>query len=353
MVSKLLLFIGLPILLFSAWVTYLINTPNSRLNTIYNAFKTIWNVDPSEIESYLNSYSLFHQDKVTKDTEKKIVDYYNVLNYLCSLGEVEKMYIPPVIDPSLSVFGNQLEYEKKIMKHIDATKGKHYLHVGCGRGGIDFHIARETGANITGINIDPKQLKEATDRAQYHDLTKQLSYMKASFNDPLPFPDEHFDGLYNVQALSYTINFDDLFKEMYRVLKPGAKLSFLEWVIYDWDANNQTHVEMMTQCKELIGAVYNPTPKEYVEGLERAGFVVTVNENASIDGHQYTLIESADFYFTTLKAIVKVLVKIRVFPEHFDTLLERFSLYGKSFIDGDKQNLWTSCHQFTAYKPLK
>ena len=106
---------------------------------------------------------------------------------------------------------------------------------------IDTHIAQETGARITGINIDPKQLKEATDRALFHNLTNQLTYLKASFNDPLPFPDEHFDGLYNIQALSYTINFDALFKEMYRVLKSTGSI-FLHC---DWHADAYIRVEIL------------------------------------------------------------------------------------------------------------
>lgn len=75
---------------------------------------------------------------------------------------------------------------------------------------------------------------------------------------------------------------------MYRVMKPGAKLSFLEWFVYDaYDPKNKTHVELMKRNKGIIGAVYNPTPREMVKALEAAGFKVEVNENASIDGHQY------------------------------------------------------------------
>lgn len=72
---------------------------------------------------------------------------------------------------------------------------------------------------------------------------------------------------------------------MFRVMKPGSRLSFLEWFIYDaYNPKNATHVELMKRNKGIIGAVYNPLPREMVKALEDAGFKVEVNENASVDG---------------------------------------------------------------------
>jgi len=52
---------------------------------------------------------------------------------------------------------------------------------------------------------------------------------------------------------------------MFRVMKPGSRLSFLEWFIYDkYDPKNKTHVELMKRNKGIIGAVYNPLPREMV-----------------------------------------------------------------------------------------
>jgi len=264
------------------------------------------------------------------------------------------MYIPPVILNPLTngIFANQIAYEKKIIQYIHASHEKHILDVGCGRGAVAMHVAKESGARVTGMNIDPNQIKLAKESANKKDMTGNLDFVIGSFNEGLPFANESFDGLYDIQALSYSKNFERLFSEMFRVLKPGAKLSFLEWVIYDdYNEMNETHVDLMAKCKPLIGAVFNPSTKDYVDALEKAGFVVLVNENASIDGHQYQLIESADFYFTTLQRVVQVLVKFRVLPGHFNTLFDRFTKDAYSFIEGDKLNLWTSCHQIVAMKP--
>lgn len=350
---KFILFLSAIILLTTAWLYKEISDPYSRIGTILSSFKVIYYMTEEDVNRFMKSYVLFQTEKVNNQTEKLIVDYYNVLNFLCSLGDVEKMYIPPVIDESKGIFDNQILYEKRMMKYLDAGKDKRILDVGCGRGSVSAHIAKETGANLTGINIDPAQLKVAREQAERKNLDNRLTYLQSSFNDKFPFEDESFDGLYDIQALSYAFNLEDVFKEMYRVLKPGGKLSFLEWFRYDFDYNNPEHVELLRKCKAIIAAVYTPTTEEMVTLLEKVGFKVIVNENASINGHQYSLIEKADFYFTTMHSIVRFLVKIRVLPNHFLVLFDRLTKDADSFIVGDKQRLWTSCHQIVAEKPQK
>lgn len=111
---------------------------------------------PDDIDRFMKAYWIYQEDKMTSvEQEKYIIDYYNVLNFLCSLGDVEKMYIPPIIDMNQGIFGNQLEYEKKIVNYLGVKSNHHVLDVGCGRGAVASNIQKTTGAKITGFNIDP------------------------------------------------------------------------------------------------------------------------------------------------------------------------------------------------------
>lgn len=345
--------IGL-LLLFVAWFAYQTRNPKSKIFSIVQAFKALYYIRQEDVDRFLKSYELFGNEKVSNKTEKLIIDYYNVLNYLCALGEVEKMYIPPVMNPDLGVFANQIEYEKTMMSHIRAKEGMHILDVGCGRGGVASHVALHSGAKVTGINIDPAQIQTGREKAEKLGLLHKLNFIKSSMNSPFPFEDNTFDGLYNIQALTYAMDYDKLFTEMFRVMKPGARLSFLDWFIYeDYDQTNPVHKDMMDRCKPMIGAVFNPTPKEMADALSRAGFVVEVNQNASIDGKQHTLIEKADIYFTVLQKMVNLFVKFNILPQTFEVLFNRFTKDADSFINGDKLGLWSSCHQIVAVKPKK
>lgn len=324
----------------------------SKVQKFWNSFKCLYNLSKEELDAFFESYELFDDERVNEHNEKLIVSWYHVINYLCSLGEVEKMYIPPVMDPNMSVFENQNEYERKIMSYIDAGEGKSFLELGCGRGRVAAHVVTHTNSKVTGINIDPTQLSLARENAERLGITDKLNFILQSFNDPYPFEDETFDGIYEVQALSYTKNMDTLFKEWYRVLKPGAKVSILDWFLYDkFDKTNEEHMELLKRCKPMIGAVYNPTTEEMCKALENNGFRILVNENASIDGKQYQLIEKADTYFRTMHSFVKFVVSINLLPDHFLKLFDRFIKDADSFITGDKLGLWTSCHQIVAVKP--
>lgn len=46
-------------------------------------------------------------------------------------------------------------------------------------------------------------------------------------------------------------------------MKPGAKLSILDWFLYkNFERGNPTHEDMLQRTKKLIGAVHDPTPEE-------------------------------------------------------------------------------------------
>mmetsp|Transcript_20006 Transcript_20006/g.27534 ORF Transcript_20006/g.27534 Transcript_20006/m.27534 type:complete len:372 (+) Transcript_20006:125-1240(+) len=326
-----------------------------RASTACLALKTLYFLPQSTVDSFMQSYELFDQESVTEAPadESHIQNYYNVLNHLCAIGEVEKMYIPPIMDMNATILENQVLFERKMARDLDLKPNAHVLDVGCGRGRIAAHVSQITGAKVTGINIDKTQIENAEDNAIRNNTTDRLTFKVSSYNNPLPFQNEYFDGLYQVQALTYAQDRVALFKEMYRVLQPGAKMSFLDWFsLENYDPSNPRHVDIMNRVKPLIGAVATIPPQEMCADLEKAGFKVLVSENASINGFQYPLIDRADSFYRLLTSIIDCLVCCRVFPRHFKTLFERLTKDGQAFVEGDRMGLFTTCHQIISQKPL-
>lgn len=323
-----------------------------RVGTVLYSLKCIYYLPERDVDKFLNSYQIFATDRITDDTEHFIADYYAVLNHLCALGQVEKMYIPPIMDEKKGIIKNQELFEKQMMKEINVQPEFKVLDVGCGRGRVAAHVCKTTGANVYGVNIDAEQIKNAKENAKRRHMEDKLHFVNQSYNDPLPFEDSYFDALYNIQAFTYAKDYDELFKECYRVMKPGAKFSILDWFVYDkYDPNNPEHKAIMAQVKPLIGAVRDPTPKEMTDALERVGFKVVKNENASINGVQYPLIDEADKYFNFFKRFIDCLVSCRILPKHLKVLIERLTRDGQAFVVGDKMGLFTSVHQIVVQKP--
>jgi len=328
-----------------------------RLSTSATALYAVMTLPQGHVEDFLGSYALFDKDTYTGEADAKLIkDYYKVLNHLCAIGEVEKMYIPPAMDLKLGIFANQMLWEEQGMADkLGVGPGKKVLDVGCGRGRVAHHVASHTGAKVVGINIDKTQLGMARNYAKATGLLgEKLDFVEGNYNNPLPFEDQSFDALYHVQALTYAQDLPTLFKEMHRVLKPGAKISFLDWFqLPAYNASDVHHQKLLRETKAVIGAVYTPTPLEYEQMLKAAGFTVLSSEEASSDGgHQWPLIKSAEFFFETARSIVHVLCNWNLIPKHMAPLLDRLAEGGESFIEADQKSLFTTSWQIIAQKPF-
>jgi sterol 24-C-methyltransferase len=336
-----------------------------RLSTIVNSFKFLYSLSPEKLNAFLNSYMIFDQDWADEEgmikelgvdycneVKKKTVDYYAVLNHLCSIGQVEKMYIPPAMDLSKSIIENQNLYERRVARDIGLKSDSRVLDIGCGRGRVANHMATHSGAHVTGINIDEDQLESARQYAQRKGMGHQCHFQTANLNTiPFPFEDGSFDAAYEIQALSYCKDLEKTFGEIHRLLKPGGRIACLDWVVLDaYDPKNGEHAAMMKEVKAVIGAVGNPTIAQYTEALKKAGFKILANENGSIDGLQAPLIEQADKFYTRLGKLLKMLCKCKILPAHFHTLFERLSRGGQDFVKADRMRLVSTSHYLLAEK---
>ena len=309
-----------------------------RASTIWRSFREIYRLSPEKVDAFVGSFEVFNYDwrdeaKLKKAygenyyevVHQKVKDYYAVLNLIGSLGCIEKMYIPPMIDAKKSVSENQELFELRMMRDLGIKKGDRVLDVGCGRGRIAAHVARASGARVTGINIDEEQLKHGRKFAKENDYGDRLEFIKGDMNNiPFPFPDATFDAIYHVQAFSYSQDLYKLLKELHRILKPGGRVSSCDWATLDnYDPNNLEHVQIVQRIKPLLGAVGTPSKDEYIDAFKKGGFKIIKAEAAAGEKTDEINIDKASKEFALIHALVRFLVKIRLIPKHFNTLLEQ------------------------------
>jgi sterol 24-C-methyltransferase len=323
-----------------------------RLKTALRSLVAIYRLPQAQIDAFLHSYESFNKEASDENEEQNIANYYSVLNHLCAIGEVEKMYIPAVLDTSKGIYDNQILFEEKMSKDLGLKESDKVLDVGCGRGRVAAHLATLTKANVTGFNIDDTQLQSAKQFASLQGLNDRCQFIKANLNDPFPFQDSFFNAVYQIQVLTYAKDKEKLFAEMYRVLKPGGKISFLDWVQLDnYNAADPYHQGLLKRIKPLIGAIDTPTGDEIKTKLENVGFQVLMSKDISIDGHQAPLIEKVDKFYERMQKLIHMMVKIHFLPKHFKTLFDRFAQDGECFIEADRLRLFTTSFQTIAQKP--
>jgi len=182
-----------------------------------------------------------------------------------------------------------------------------------------------------------------------------LHFINTSYNNiPFPFEDNSLDAIYEIQAITYATDPKKLFAEMFRVLKPGGRVVFLDWFcLPNFNPSNPAHVDLMRKCKPLVGAVWSPYPDEMCEIFEKSGFKVLKSDNASVDGFMWPMIEKANTFFNIVNSLVNFCVFIRVLPPHFKVLFDRFSKDGCAFIEADKLRILTAGHEIIAIKPQR
>lgn len=329
--------------------------PWYRLTTSAAAVKAIAQMPVSKLERFLLSYRMFELDQFTGEPGEMelVTDYYSVLNHLCAIGNFEKMYLPPYLDANRDVYENQKLYEKQMADYLEIGPGSKVADIGCGRGRVAHHVASYTGAHVTGVNIDAEQIRLA--KAYANDtglLGKTLNFVESNYNDPLPFEDESLDAAYYVQVLSYSTDLAKFFGEVYRVVKPGAKVAFEDYV--RGTAFNETdpeHQRLKNLYKPVLGGVETSDPSVFKAAVEQAGFKVVSHKDASIDERQFPLLIKEANFWLPITNIVGFLYNIGLVPQIYYDVMDRMTKGTDALIDADKLGL-VSCGYVTyAYKP--
>ncbi|KAI6371867.1 Delta(24)-sterol C-methyltransferase [Pyricularia grisea] len=165
-------------------------------------------------------------------------------------------------------------YEYTLAHRIGIKKGMKVLDVGCGVGGPARQIAKFTGANITGITINEYQVERATRYAEMEgfELGKQLEFVQGDFMS-LPFEKETFDAVYSIEATVHAPKLEDVYRQVFNVLKPGGIFGLYEWVMTDdYDENNLHHKEIRFGIEHGGGIANLQTSKAAIAAIKAAGF---------------------------------------------------------------------------------
>lgn len=134
---------------------------------------------------------------------------------------------------------------------VTGLEDKDLLEVGCGRGGGLSYINRYLSPkSVTGIDINKKAIKFCSD---YYNEDNNNFFQADALN--LPFPDNSFDVLINVESSHRYPDMKQFLNEVKRVLKPGGYFSFTDFR-YDYELDeldnqlNDTGMELIE--KEFI-----------------------------------------------------------------------------------------------------
>jgi len=158
---------------------------------------------------------------------------------------------------------------------LKLTEGQRAIDLGCGVGGPLRTIATFSGASIVGLNNNEYQVQRAKRLAKISGLTEsQATFQKGDFLH-IPFEKDTFDVAYQIEASCHAPERVELYKEIFRILKPGGYYGGYEWVMTElFDPNDAHHVTMKQGIERGNGLPDLITAQECVQALRDAGFEV-------------------------------------------------------------------------------
>ena len=320
----------------------------TNLRTRLGALGGLLKISDEEVEAYMNTYGALFVDspECTKadyengvpmqgyrqGSSKELEQLYRIIHLLCTLGSVEKMYMPPVLDPNRSVMENQILLEEKMAKDLGVGPGDKVLEIGCGCGAIAASMGEITGSTMYGQNIDKSQIE----KAWLNPALKNENFTVGDFNVPLPYDDNMFDAVYAIQPMTYVSDADFTLKEVFRVLKPGRKFGFNDVAALDkYDRENHAHRLLIQHTRELtvFGGFWHY--KYWEDTFRNAGFEL-------LESHGQPAVENIKkevALYDKYEAIVSFLSTIRLFPQKLFKLIRRLHANAESYVKAEEEEL--------------
>jgi sterol 24-C-methyltransferase len=331
-----------------------------RVKTAAVGVKRLVTLPEEDKQACIDAYKFFQRMQAGEETEtaeetRAVADYYKVLNNMLSVFDLEKLYIPPMLDPDKGLYDNQLLIEKAVLAELalESPSQSHLLDMGCGRGRVAHHFATLTGGQVSGYNIDPNQLENAEDWARRTGMDDRLHFAFGDHHAPLAYADEAFDGLYSFQAVWPFFKKDELdahAAEMFRVLKPGGRYACSEYLLtpfFDWD--NEEHVALHRLFLPTLAATQSMYPADVCAALERAGFEILVS--APSKSEAWPLCEQKRDLILRGRKVIRGLEKLRVMPPWVEESLDLLQKGGDAWTQAERAKIADLNWRIVAVKP--
>ena len=151
--------------------------------------------------------------------------------------------------------------------------GVRVLDVGSGIGGAAFHLAKNFGAHVTGIDLAPEMVNIGLERAREAQAPDSVSFLIGDIlKTEFPRP---FDVVWSRDALMHIHDKAALFKRLHDLLAPGGTLVVTDYARGTGPGSPEFQAYVRSTGYHLVD------PASYGKLLEAAGFVDVDVEDAT------------------------------------------------------------------------
>ncbi len=147
-------------------------------------------------------------------------------------------------------------------------EGKVVVDLGSGLGGPAVWVAKKGAEKVTAIDVDEQLHEKARDLAKAQGVSKKVEFIAHDLNElSLTLGNESVDIVFSKDSIVDVEKKEDLFREMFRILKPGGWLVASDWLkgerpdpLDDWQdfiGNWQHGADLLLTAKEVTEKLRN------------------------------------------------------------------------------------------------
>lgn len=317
-------------------------------------------ISDDKVEDKYNQYwSFFRRPKdipssaSAKENVPAFVDtFYNLVTDIYEWGWGQSFHFSPSIQGKSHRDATRA-HEERAADLIGARPGQRILDVGCGVGGPMRAIAAHSRANVVGITINEYQVGRARAHNRKAGLDSLCEVVQGNFLQ-MPFPDSSFDGAYAIEATCHAPRLEDVYGEVFRVLKPGGMFVSYEWVTTgSFRSDDPEHVEAI-QGIERGDALPGLRRQDEVAGIaSKVGFEVVEERDLALPpaGPWWTRLKMGRVAYWRNHLLVSALTLVGVAPKGVAEVHEMLYYTAVHLSKGGEMGIFTPMHMVLMRKP--
>lgn len=203
------------------------------------------------------------------------------------IAAFEKSGIPPtgitrqLLAPADEFHVRGREVTTELAARSGLKEGMRLLDVGCGIGGPARFLAGEYNCHATGIDLTEEYIRTATLLSALTKQEKQTTFITADALH-MPFADGVFDMAWTQHVQMNISDKENLYKEIYRVIKPGGR-----FIYYDILSTNGETIHFPVPWAGDPSLSFLITKEELHSHLTNAGFEIVETTDQTLAGIQF------------------------------------------------------------------
>lgn len=312
----------------------------------------------NEFHAYANSYGQeAGQGIIDRSKTAQLVDtFYNLVTDIYEWGWGTSFHFSPAL-PGRDKWACEVAHEARIPAILGLKKGSKCLDAGCGVGGPMRTIASTSGANVVGLTINDYQVQRATYHNEKLGVDQLCKAVQGNFL-VVPFEENTFDGAYAIEATCHAPKLEQVYAQIFKVLKPGARFVSYEWVTTkEYDPNNPEHVRIIDEINFGNGLPEMRSYKEAEQAGVAVGFTLVDSRDLAVDsvvaGPWYGRLSFSRYQHWINHGIVSTLTFLHLVPKGVKDVHKMLVDVAHSLAEGGITGIFTPMHMLVFEKPAE